>query len=197
MAVYGVSVRKSTPWQGHTESWDNVYHFSLATNLDVALATDLVDQVAAAEKLCHDSTVAFEDGRVWSVGGTPQQNETIVIRDLSGNGAGVYTGGMFIESCVVVRCDTNRNTSTGRRIYLRKYYHTCGVPSSTLGHYEGTTALGSTQKAPAQTCMETVRELLLSPGSILVTLCAPGGQQVSDSRPVTVLDYLHSRQFRR
>ena len=183
-------------YQGRNEVFSNVYHYSLATNLDVALASDLVDQIAAAEKLCHSSSVTFEDGRVWSSGGTPAQNETIVIRDLSGTGTPAYTGGMLGEACVVVRCDTNRNTSTGRRIYLRKYYHTNGLASSAVGMYAGITALTATQKGPPQTCLETVRELTLAPGSVLVTLCAPGGQQVSDSRPVTVKDYLHTRQFR-
>lgn len=131
------------------------------------------------------------------MGGTPAQNETIVIRDLSGTGGLAGTGGMFIESCVVARCDTNRNTSTGRRIYLRKYYHTCAVSNSSLGMYQGSSVLGAPAKALVQTCLESLREVTLSPGSILVTLCAPGGQQVSDTRPVSILDYLHTRQFRR
>lgn len=197
MAIYAASVRKSRSWKGATEYWDNVYHFSLATNLDSTLATDLVDQIATAEKLAHSSSVTFEDGRVWSVGGTPAQNETVVIRDLSGTGSASGTGGMWPEVCLVARCDTNRNTSTGRRIYLRKYYHTNAVPSATTAMLEGSTALTSTQTALVRTCLETLREVTLSPGSILVTLCAPGGQQVSDSRPVSALNYLATRQFRR
>ena len=197
MAIYGVSVTKSRGWRGATEKWSNVYHYSLATNLDSTLATDLVDQIATAEKLCHSSDIVFEDGRVWSVGGTPAQNETVVIRDLSGTGSAGAGGTMNVEAAVVARCDTNRNTSTGRRIYLRKYYHTCIVPSGTNNMYASIEALGTTQKALVKTCMESLRELTLAPGSILVTLCAPGGQQVSDSRPVTVLDYIHIRQFRR
>lgn len=197
MAIYAVSVDKSHSFQGHTERWSNVYHYSLATTLDVTLATDLVDQIAAAEKLCHGTSVTFEDGRVWSTGGSPSSNETLVIRDLSGTGSATDVPGFFIESAFVVRCDTNRNTSTGRRIYLRKYYHACAMPSSNATMLNGSQALTSTQKGLVTTCMESLRELTLSPGSILVTLCAPGGQQVSDSRPVTVLDYLHTRQFRR
>lgn len=197
MAIYGVEVTKSVTWRDTTEKFSNVYHYSLATNLDSTLATDLVDQIAAAEKLCHGLAVTFEDGRVWSVGGTPSQNETIVIRDLSGTGSAASNAGYYVESAYVVRCDTNRNTTTGRRIYLRKYYHTLNMVSSTQGMLSGANAITSTQWALVKTCMESLRELTLSPGSILVTLCAPGGQQVSDSRPVTVLPHLHTRQFRR
>jgi hypothetical protein len=192
-----VSVNKSRSFRGKTEIWSNVYHYSLATNLDVTLATDLVDQIATAEKLCHSSGVTFEDGRVWEVGGTPAENETIVIRDLSGVGALAALDSTYAEACVVARCDTNRNTSTGRRIYLRKYYHMGVMPSATTGSLNGSAVLPAGTTTPVKTCLETLREVTLSPGSILVTLCAPGGQQVSDSRPVTVLDYLHIRQFRR
>jgi hypothetical protein len=192
-----VSVNKSRSFRGKTEIWSNVYHYSLATNLDVTLATDLVDQIATAEKLCHSSGVTFEDGRVWEVGGTPAENETIVIRDLSGTGALAALDSTYAEACVVARCDTNRNTSTGRRIYLRKYYHMGVMPSATTGSLNGSATLPVGTTGPVKTCLETLREVTLSPGSILVTLCAPGGQQVSDSRPVTVLDYLHIRQFRR
>lgn len=197
MAIYAASVTKSRSWHGATEKWSNVYHYSLATNLDVTLATDLVDQIAAAEKLCHATTVTFEDGRVWEVGGTPAQNETIVIRDLSGTGSVAPSAAYYLESTIVARCDTNRNTSTGKRIYLRKYYHTGVVPSASNAQLSGESALGATQKGLVITCMESLREVTLSPGSILVTLCAPGGQQVSDSRPVTALDYMATRQFRR
>jgi hypothetical protein len=156
-----------------------------------------VDQIAAAEKLAHSTKVTFEDGRVWSAGGTPSQNETIVIRDLSGTGSAAANNNYYVESTYVVRCDTNRNTETGRRIYLRKYYHTLQMTSATSGMLTGENAITSTQNALVKTCVESLRELTLSPGSILVTLCAPGGQQVSDSRPVTVLPHLHTRQFRR
>lgn len=197
MSITAVSVRKSSTFQGVTNYWDNVYHFFNAANLDSTLATDLIDQVAAAEKLCHSGGITFEDGRAWEVGGTPAQNETLAIRDLSGTGAVANTVDMWHECCIVARCDTNRNTTTGKRIYLRKYYHTQHVPSALAGHLEGTLALGTTQKGLVKTCMESLREVTINPGSILMLLCAPGGQTVSDTRPVTVLDYLHSRQFRR
>lgn len=197
MGIYAVQVNKSSSFQGVTEFWSNVYHYFLATSLDVTLATDLVDQIAAAEKLCHGNLVTFEDGRVWSVGGTPAQNETVVIRDLSGTGSMTVSTGMWKESTVVARCDTNRNTSTGRRIYLRKYYHSCGLTSGSTNHYDGSGALTTTQTGPMKTCLETLREVSLTPGPINVQLCAPGGQLVSDSRPVTVLSFLHTRQFRR
>lgn len=196
MGIYAASVTKSDVWRGVTEKWSNVYHYFLATNLDATLAANLIDQIAAAEKLCHANSVTFEDGRVWSVGGTPAQNETIVIQDLSGVGSLSGDTSYYKESTVVARCDTNRNTSTGRRIYLRKYYHTMSLTSGTAAMHNGSAALTSTQKAEAKLCLETLREVTLSPGGILVTLCAPGGQLVSDSRPVTVLDFVHTRQFR-
>lgn len=196
MAITAVSVTKSATWRGATEKWSNVYHYFSAANLDVTTATDLVNQIATAEKLCHANNVTFEDGRAWSAGGAPSANETIVIVDLSGTGSLTGDTSYYIESTLVARCDTNRNTATGKRIYLRKYYHTLSITSGTAGMHNGSAALGTTQKAEVKTCLETLREVLLT-GGVNVQLCAPGGQIVSDSRPVTVLDYVHTRQFRR
>lgn len=197
MPIYGASVTKSSTFQGATEKWSNVYHYSCAAALDATLCDNLIDQIATAEKLIHTSVATFEDGRVWEVGGTPAENETISIRDLSGGGSLTSGTVIFKEATVVVRCDTNRNTSTGKRIYLRKYYHSLALPVADTTAGIGAAVLASGNKTPFQTCMETLREVTLTPGSVAVFLCAPGGQVVSDTRPVTVLDYLHTRQFRR
>lgn len=195
MAITAVATRKSFSFQGVTQEYfSNVYHYFSAANLDVTMATDLANQIVTAEKLCHCAAVQFEDVRVWSAGGTPGANQTIVIVDVSGFGSMVAGNTMARELAVVVRCDTNRNTSTGRRIYLRKYYHSTGLVSGTDPQVEQYGALTSTQKAPFQTCLETLREVALT-GGINVQLCAPGGQVVSDTRPVTVLDYVRTRQL--
>lgn len=194
MPIYAAATRKSANWRGHTEDWSNVYHYFCAAALDTTQAGDLAAQIVAAEKLCHTSAVTFEDTRVWEAGGTPAENETIVIADASGTGSMSGAVQLYRELAVVVRCDTNRNTSTGRRIYLRKYYHAMGLPTSTSGVAEGFTALAGLNKSTFQTCLETLREVTVT-GSVNVLLCAPGGQTVSDTRPVTVLDYVHVRQF--
>lgn len=195
MAITACAVTKSTSWRGGTEFFSNVYHYFSSTNLDVALATDLADFLIDAEKSVHTSQVTFEHARVWEAGGSPTENETLVIRDASGTGILGNSGGMFKEACVVTRIDTNRNTSTGRRIYLRKFYHSCGLPSASSDMYEGEVALTATQTGPFKTIVEQIREATLT-GGIAVFLCAPGGQLVNDSRPVTVDPYLHTRQFR-
>lgn len=197
MPVYGVSVTKSSQFQGGLEKWSNVYHYFCAAALDATLGANLVDQIAVAEKLCHTANATFEDGRVWEVGGSPAENETIIIQDLSGTGSMSVGTALWKEACHVVRCDTNRTTTTGKRIYLRKYYHAMALPVADATGAIGQTALASGNKTPFQTCLETLREVTLTPGSVAVFLCAPGGQQVSDTRPVTVLDFLHTRQYRR
>lgn len=195
MPIFAAASTKSSSWRGATEKWSNVYYYFCAANIDSTQATDLAQQIVAAEKLCHSSAVTFEDVRVWEAGGTPAENETIVIHDSSGTGSLAVSILTWKELCLVVRCDTNRNTSTGRRIYLRKYFHTCGIPTAGAGKETGATALAAGDKTAVQTCLETLREVTVT-GSVNLLLAAPGGQTVSDTRPVTVLDYPHIRQFR-
>jgi hypothetical protein len=196
MALYGVSITKQTLWRGNQEQFSNVYHYNLASTLDVTLAQNLIDQLETAEKLVHTNNVDFLTGRVWEAGGSPAANETILIADLTGSGSAVNTQAMYKELAVVCRIDTARNTSTGRKIYLRKYIHSTALNATNSGAVAGTGTLTAGNKTPFETYIASIRELSLTPGPVSVFLAAPGGQQVSDSSPSEVLDYLHIRQFR-
>lgn len=196
LVLYGVSITKRCPWRGGNEEFANVYHYNLAANLNETLADDLINQLKTAEVLVHGSNVTFVQGRVWEAGGTAPQNETILIKDLSGVGAFPVSVPIYRELCYVIRFDTERNTSTGRKIYLRKYIHATGINSVNAGAQEGTTVLNTGNKAPFLTYGQNIRQLSLSPGTIEVFLSAQGGQQVSDSTLVEVNDWLHIRQFK-
>jgi hypothetical protein len=197
LPIYGISISKQSSWHINPERWDNVYHYFFAAALDVAQAQNLVDQIVAAEKSCHSSSVAFLQARVWEAGGTPSENETILIATLSGTGTMTSVQAIWKECAVVVRCETTRNTSTGRRIYLRKYYRCVHLNAAGGGAEVGIAALTTSHRAPMVAAFETLREVSVTPGPINVQLCAPGGQLVSDARPVTALPDLHVRQFRR
>lgn len=192
---YGVSISKSFLWRGITEQFANVYHYNLATSLDATMADNLVTQLVAAEKPLFSGNVSFETARVWEAGGSPAANLTILIKDLPDVGTGAVVDQLYRELAVVVKWSTNRLTSTGRKIFLRKYLHVEALPSTVAGVRNGTTALTSGLKAPFLSYADTIREIAIASGPT-VFLCAPGGQQVSDSLPTSVDDWLRIRQFR-
>lgn len=195
MALYGVSITKNMQWRNTTEDFSNVYHYQLATTLDDTALANLVSQLVTAEKLVHTGNVTWKQGRVWLAGGTPAQNVTKLITDLSGTGSLTIGEHMYRELCVLIKFTTNRVSSTGRKITLKKFVHAESLPSTGIAQVEGAAALTSSHKTPFQTYGDSIRELTLT-GGTTVFLSSPNGQQVSDSLPVVVDDWLRVRQFK-
>jgi len=199
MPRVAIAVTKERAFQGQLEQWANVYHYDVdgTSPLPNADGNDLIDDIVAAEKAIHAPAVAFKTARVWETGGTPAENETLIIRDLTGNGSMTAAEtNIWQEACVVVAWDTGRNTSTGRKIYLRKFVHSGGLPTVVGGTQTGQAALTAAQKGPFTTYGQNIRVLTLATAAVQARLEAPGGQN-ADTAPVSVLDYLHTRQFRR
>lgn len=194
MGNYAVSITKTVLFRGVAEEFSNVYNYQY----DAALAPDdaerLIDAVVALERPVYANIVTFKTGRVWSAGGTPAANETIKIKDLTGTGSALAAQNIYRELCVVVNLDTGRNSSTGRKIYLRKFLHVGALPSGSSSIGLGTDKLAPTDKTPFLTYGNGIRRVTVT-GTVQATLQAPGGQDIASDAVVSVLDYLRIRQF--
>lgn len=198
MARVAVSIEKGVSFWGKEERFANVYHYDLGVAGTVVPgdANALVDALVALEKPVYASVVSFRTARVWETGGTPAENETVLIKDLTGPGTLSSSTQLWAENAVVVNIDTGRNTTTGRKIYLRKYIRCQYLGTSASGQARGETALTTAQKQPFLTYGQSIREISLLGGTVSADLESPGGQDAGASATVTVLDYLHNRQFR-
>jgi hypothetical protein len=65
----------------------------------------------------------FETARVWSAGGTPSENETLLVKDLTGTGSGSTDSSMYREAAHLFQWECERKDSRGRKKYLRKWMH--------------------------------------------------------------------------
>lgn len=181
------------------EQFASVYNYDigLLSSLIDSDATSLINNLVALEKPCYNGSVNFVNARVWERGGTPAENETIKIMDLTGGGTQLNpTQSLYPELAVVVQLDTGRNTTTGRKIYLRKYVHALSLNSSGSQGL-GAAALTTGQKGPFLTYGQAIREVTVGGLPNTAVLESPGGQNLASGATVTVLDYLHIRQFTR
>jgi len=197
MPRIAVAIEKEVPFWGSPERFANVYHYdvSLSSVFAPGDASAIVDKLVTEEKLVHGSVVSFKTARVWETGGSAAENETILIKDLTGAGSMSSTQQLWAENCVVVNLDTGRNTSTGRKIYLRKFIRCQYLPTTGSGQARGETALTTAQKAPFLTFGQNIRQFQVLAGAVGAELEAPGGQNLAGTATVTVLDYIHNRQF--
>lgn len=194
----GVSITKQLQWHGHNEQFSNVYHYDFGAGGGIlpGAMSALADALVAQEKLVHSASVSFIGSRVWSHGGTPAENETLLLRDETGNGSLTISAGLYREACVVVQLYTGRHTATGRRIYLRKFIHSCGLPATATNAEYGQVALTSNGKAPFLQYGQNIRTLNLLASAEVAVLEAPGGSNLAGDASVSVLDYVTMHQFR-
>lgn len=151
MSRVGVSVVKSCSFRGVAQNFSNTYYYETPLAVLPGSADALVDAIVAKEKAIHSPRVTFLRGLCWTTGGTQQENQMLVQKNLSGVGTG---GGpstaMDKERAFLVRFRAG-NDSRGNPVYLRKWWHldvgvlaTQGITNAQL---ENTEALTSTQRA--------------------------------------------------
>lgn len=143
------------------EEWSNTYAFSGSTPADSTAWKALFDAVVAQEKTCYHSGSRVikgygynkipdtGDAAVWTVDLRP--SSTTVAGTLS-----TATGAMIAgDQAAWVRWSLNRFNSKGKRVYLRKYFHsglvnTGGTSDTCLAGYKtalaayGTFLMGGT-----------------------------------------------------
>ena len=139
MAVFAVTITKSTPWRGTSQEFSNQYHY----RTDPGQTFDdqaVIDALVAAEKPVHSSFATFVKARTW--GPTDQGQAASVTReivDLSGSGTATATSGWYRELAMLVVWPMGRYGSKNRPQYLRKWLHTM----SNLGASSSAWAQGS------------------------------------------------------
>lgn len=194
MPLVAASITKSMPFQGVGERFSNVYHYDAPT-ADAAVAAEIINSLVAAERRIHAAIVTFEEARVWSAGGTPAQNETLLVEDLTGPGEEVTDGPMYRECCWIVTWKTERPSATGKPVHLRKFLHTASQYEATpiQDITNGQQKIGVNGLGVLQTYEGKVRQLF-TPNHGTMQLTAPSGRVAANAG--IVLPYLQHHEYR-
>lgn len=188
MAETGVTVVKRFFYRGDaTEEFSNQYWFQGAsTPTDTAGWRALFDALVLQEKTLYTSLVTIVRGygydssaehvpAVWSVDLTQAPN-TVVPGTMATTGSIPAPG----DAAVWIRWKTDKLTSKGKPIYLRKYYHDARIPTA------GGDAVHSTQ----QTALNAFG-LKLRDGTFLggQTVRGPGSPKMPAGTSITLLGH--------
>ncbi len=193
-----VAITKQTTWHGATEQYSNVYHFDgpPVDGAPASLWTGLINDLTAAEKPIHGTNVTFKTGRVWSVGGTKQENVTLALIDLTGTGSGSAIK-YFKEAAVLVEWECARLNIDGRKVYLRKYIRACAVLSgATDAEMQGENIFSTTVKGPFKTYADKVQKVTTGTSLETFNLVSPNGRLPKADNNGVVNNYMISREFR-
>jgi hypothetical protein len=196
MVMIGISITKDTAFRNARQEFSNVYYYNLTGNLpSQSEAANLIDELVGLEKTWHSTLVTFIRGRLWSAGGSPGTNEMIDQHSLSGQGAMNAVAGLDKERAFLFRLRAG-NDSRGNPVYLRKWYHSCGVFDT--GVSVGTTIVdnttGFTQANRDQMAakMNTIRDI---GGAGPWTLVAKSGRTPPEENNFQCHQYLEHHQF--
>ena len=150
MAQIGISIKKRVAFRDSVQHFSNTYHYASVDNEpNEAGARGLVDELVAFEKSCHSTAVTFVEARVWSSGGTIEQNRMIGTFALSGQGSASTSASMDRERAFLVSWPAGRN-SRGKPVFLRKWFHACGffaAVSLTSSVMDNTTGFSAADRA--------------------------------------------------
>jgi len=146
---------------------------------DTVALNALIDQIVTIEKSMHATVVNFVRARCWNTGsGSQAGNQMRVDRNLSGAGSATNIDFMDRERAFLIRWPAGIN-SRGKPVYLRKWFHTCGIfgaislANSVYGNTSSlTTATGDAVKAKGDAL-----QTLTASGVANVELCAQTGRQ--------------------
>jgi len=177
MARIGISITKSTPFRNSVQEFSNVYYYEMLSLPNQSEAEAIIDNLVTLEKTFHSSAVTFVRGRCWSQVGTPSANEMIAQKNLSGTGSQAAGAGLDKERAYLFRLRAG-NDSRGNPVYLRKWYHSCGLfdASVSLANslLENTAGFTTGQRTTMQDKMDNIGDANGSSGA--PKLCAKGGR---------------------
>ena len=136
MAVFKITTLKTFSYRGAAEEYSNTYYLDGTLPADDAAWTALALVLKNSEKLCLPSTVTWTH---WYGYSDPDANaDKSGVWTSSNTGTLSTTGGVIGpgDSAVWVRWDTGELSSSGKKVYLRKYFHpavfTTGAPDTIL-----------------------------------------------------------------
>lgn len=146
MGQIAVSVTKRVAFRDSVQEFSNVYNY-LHIGLDPqpSLSEQFVDAVVAVERELHATSVTFIRARVWTSGGTKAENRMIYQKVLTGTGTGTPLPAFDKERSYLIQWPAGKD-SRGKQVYLKKWYHACGlvlgfqIAEGVLGNQESLTA---------------------------------------------------------
>jgi len=143
-------------YRGVTEEWSNRYHFGGSAPSDPTAWRTFADGLIAAEReilrgdtyitrvLCYEDT---DDDSVYTYDLASFGGEV-----LGSDPASIGSDYMPGDVATTIRWDTGRRSSTGKPIYLRKYFHNAGQATGTTDNVDaGTLAAMNTFAADVVT----------------------------------------------
>lgn len=199
MALYAAAISKQTLWHAQQERYDNVYYYD-GPNFQAGDENfkRVLDALVEAEKNVHGTNVTFVQGRMWSAGGTKEQNQTMALVDYSGTGR-IAGNSMFKEACILVEWVTARPNILGRKVYLRKYIRPGMHPNIRAGleEMDGTGRLSANDKAVYKAYADAVQQINPGFGAVPWVLTSKSGRLPKELANGVVNDFLISREFRR
>ncbi len=192
MAPYAYSITKRFTFRGAVEEFSNVYHYDhppAFTDFDGA-----VDDLVEAEKLIHAPAVTFVRARAWGpTDQGPAASTTRLMRDLTGTGQLVASGGnIYKELAVVISWYVGRAPLSGRKRFLRKYIHCSARPSSSATS-GGDDVLTATDLAPFVTFASSIKTLNVN--QVNLDICTPQGDHLPLNTTAAILNRMHIRQL--
>lgn len=188
MAPPGITVIKSFAYRGAAEEWSNQYHIS-DTPVDAAAWRDVVDDLIALEQPVVSNHVTFL--RAYCYEDTDNSSVyTYELADFAGTVLGTLSAGALYptsgDDAGWVRWDTGRTSSTGKKVYLRKYFHDVWNESAATRDYVATAQKGAFQD---------LGDALLADFSGTIHMVGPDGNQPPG--PAGASTYITTRTLKR
>lgn len=188
----GITITKSTSFRLKEQEFHNTYYFQLATAVTAPSET-LVDELVATERSLHSASVTFKRAQVWSAGGTKAENQMMFQKPLTGTGDQGANPSMDRERAVLVQWKAGFS-STGKQVYLRKWYHSCGDAAgqslAVTGYLGNTAAITDVTRNAIAAKADEVRNI--GSGSFW-ELCAKSGRTTTD--PAQAHKFLEHHQL--
>jgi hypothetical protein len=192
----GIAIVKGTSFRNSTQEFTNVYFFDGGTRPTATQANSLINELVAKEKAFHSTAVNFLRGKLWHQGATKAESEMISQLVLSGTGARATASSFDKERAFLFRLRAG-NDSRGNPVYLRKWFHSCGVfySGQTINSawLDQTSGFGSTERTALETALGTIGELTSAAGPW--KLCAKSGRQPDAGATWRSHDFLEHHQL--
>lgn len=197
VAIFGVSVEKDVDFRGGRERISNTYFYECGTGMQVEQFEALGDKVVAAEREVHAPGVTFKLIRVWSAGGTKEQNQMVLIKDIDLNGTMSAPVTVAAELAVLVSFECARRNRLGRKVYLRKYIRPQGLPVNQAGAVIQREAINSAGLAVFKTFADDIESFSAGVAGPLCALVSETGNFPRNVGNATVNPHLRNRNIKR
>lgn len=195
---YAIELTMAQNYQGRVEEFSNIWHYDQE---GVPLAdsdwSGLGDALVNIMKPVFSPLVTFKRFRVYGPTNlTKVESVMRVVKDVNLPGTSASGAKFSPELAFVGWVYMGRGPKGGKQI-LRKYLHTLASPETTesADALLGRAVLSSTGKASIAAALNSTKNLTYS--GITLPICNEDGKHLPLGSNWAVLDYLHTRQFRR